>query len=41
MSDTSAAQVDSPLRPHVFIHPTVEHKNKEACDGEVKTCKDT
>lgn len=39
-SDSSAAQVGSPLLPHVFIHQTVEDKNKEACDGVVKTCED-
>lgn len=39
-SDSPAAQVGSPLHPHVFIHQTVEDKNKEAYDGVVKTCED-
>lgn len=40
VSETSAAQVDSPLVPHVFLHQTVEHKNKEAWDRKEKTRED-
>lgn len=40
VSETSAAQVGSPLVPHVFLHQTVEHKNKEAWDGKEKTLED-
>lgn len=37
VSETWAAQVGSPLVSHVFLHHTVEHKNKEAWDGKAKT----
>lgn len=40
VSETSAAQVGSPLVPHVFLHQTVEHKNKEAWDGKEETRED-
>lgn len=35
--ETSTAQVESPLLPHIFLHQTVEQKHKEPWDRRAET----